>query len=183
MAKVEENMVPPSSKLARPPLNDQDDMLRVVLAQIDKDKQKPQPTPRKGDIVGWCRNVTKRADGQLMWAPAIVVDCLDPGRLQLQVFAGDGQNLIASSALYIHHPECLKDANVKIGTGGGWFYRDVIDNEDFQPDASQLAWHKKKLTDREQLAIKDWKSRMVAEQERLERAKRAKMQPQESPAA
>jgi hypothetical protein len=111
-----------------------------------------------------------------------VVDTLDPGRLQLQVFAGDGQNLIASSALYIHHPENLLDANVKIGTGGGWFYREAIEDKEFQPERAAYAWHVKRLTDREQLAIRDWKARMVAEQERLERAKRAKMQPQESPA-
>jgi hypothetical protein len=53
MAKTEEIMVPQSNKLARPSLNEQDDMLRVVLGQIDKDKQQLQPTPRKGDIVGW----------------------------------------------------------------------------------------------------------------------------------
>jgi hypothetical protein len=170
-------------RLQRPPLEDIDDMCRAVLARIDRDKQRLQPTPMKGDIVGWCRQYAQRADKQVIWDAAVVVDCLDPGRLTLEVFTGGGQHVIAASAVYIHHPENLKDANVKIGTGGGWFYREVMADADYQPDKAAFAWHVQKLFTQEQAALADLKTRQAAEMERLERIRRMKAQPQEAATA
>ena len=173
--------IPQHNKIPRPALHEMDDMCRAVINRIDADKQRLQPTPLKGDIVGWCREFAKRADGQVIWSPAIVIDCLDPGRLILQIFAGNGQQMIAQSALYVHHPANLKDANVKIGSGGGWFYREVMTNDEFQPPRAAFAWHVNRLAEQEQAALRDLISRRAAELDRMQRMK--KMQESQQQAA
>jgi hypothetical protein len=173
--------IPQHNKIPRPQLHEMDDMCRAVINRIDADKQRLQPTPMKGDIVGWCREYSTRADGQVIWNPAVVVDSLDPGRLVLEVYTGSGQHLIAQSALYVHHPANLKDANVKIGSGGGWFYREAMVDDEFQPGRAAFAWHVKRLHEQEQAALRDLLSRRAAELDRMQRIK--KMQESQQQAA
>jgi hypothetical protein len=169
-------VAPASKRLDRPNLHEVSDICRTVLRKIDADKSKMQPTPARGDIVGWCRTYDRRADGEILWSPAIVVEVLDPGRLVLKVFTGAGQDLLASSAVYIHHPENLQDANTRVGSGGGWFYRDVLKDSDWQPPKEAFAMHARALDRREQLCLIDERKRMDEEIERMRRRKAAAQQ-------
>jgi hypothetical protein len=175
---------PIKKRLERPNLHEVSDICKAVLRKIDADKSKMQPTPERGDVVGWARSFNMRMDGEIAWDPAIVIDVLDPGRLILKVFTASGQDILATSAVYVHHPENLKDANVRVGNGGGWFYRDVMKDSDWQPPKEAFALHARALDRREQLCLSDERRRVDEEIERARRRKAASMQQEAStPAA
>ena len=154
--------------LKRPPLEECSHICMAVLMKIDKDREELLPTPEIGLIIGWAPRYLKRQDGQLEYRAAIVTQILDPGRIVCQVF-GESQTIIASSATYIHHPENFKHQGTKVGSGGGWFYLDILRDSSWQPPKATFGFHSDKLNRREQLCLQDEEKRVqdALERERL----------------
>jgi hypothetical protein len=129
-----------------------------VLKKVAEDMKNLQPTPKLGSRVGWVSRLAKTEPrpgipADIEYRPADVYRRLSPGRVDLLVV--DAAPFPMNGAQYIKHPSHLKTAGNTIGSGGAWFYLDVLDDPDWQPPATEFAVHRAALEQRKQRALED----------------------------
>lgn len=140
-----------------------------VLAKVAEDMKNLQPTPKLGARVGWVSRLARTdprpgIPADIEYRPADVYRRLSPGRVDLLVV--DSAPFPMSGAQWIRHPEDLKNAGTAIGSGGAWFYLDVMDDRDWTPPAREFAVHRAALEQRKQRALEDNRRR---HEEKLQR--------------
>jgi hypothetical protein len=157
------------AKFAAPKEIPIDPQCEGVLKKIAEDMKNLQPTPKLGSRVGWISRVARTdprpgIPAEVEYRPADVYRRLSPGRVDLLVI--DAAPFPMNGAQWIRHPTHLKTAGNAIGSGGAWFYLNVLDDATFEPPASEFAVHKAALDERKKRALDDNRKR---HEERIQR--------------
>lgn len=146
--------------------------MSAALAEIEKEKRRPQPTPPVGMPIVWYLNGDRRLP-----RAAVVTDIEGPGRIAVAITPKNSQTLHRTGVHYTHHPDCEDEDDQpkntpQVARNGTWDYVpgyfSTIPREHFQPHLDLIEKREVSLLkqmEAEEAALKAAKDRKAKNQQ------------------